>query len=89
MSSANSYPMFPRSSGSRYACWQHWPLAQRSASSAAAGLGQITVAILGTVLGLVVLVVFRRLEKQLGLHDRADRENHHHPSVTANQQDDE
>jgi putative Mg2+ transporter-C (MgtC) family protein len=61
-----------------------------AAASAAAGLGQITVAILGTVLGLLVLTVFHRLEKDFGLHARPDGENHRHPPPSnPNQKDDE
>jgi len=43
-----------------------------AAASAAAGLGQITIAILGTTFGLIVLTVFRRVEKKLGHHARSD-----------------
>ena len=46
-----------------------------AAASAAAGMGQITVAIVSTVLALVVLIAFRKLEKELGHHARTDREN--------------
>jgi len=41
-----------------------------AAASVAAGMGQIFVAVLSTVLGLVVLVVFHRFEKQLGLRPK-------------------
>jgi putative Mg2+ transporter-C (MgtC) family protein len=47
-----------------------------AAASAAAGLGQIVVALIGTVLGLLVLIVFRGLEKGLGRRARKDMENH-------------
>ena len=60
-----------------------------AAASAVAALGQITVAILGTVLGLFVLTVIRRLEKDLGLHNHADKENHRHAPLKSNPQDDE
>lgn len=60
-----------------------------AAASAIAGLGQITVAVLGTVLGLLVLTVFRQLEMKFGLHDRADKENHSHAPVRSHQEDDE
>lgn len=52
-----------------------------AAASAAVGLGQITVAFVGTVFGLIVLVLFRRLEKQLGHHIRADGDEHPPPPV--------
>ena len=60
-----------------------------AAASAIAGLGQITVAVLGTVLGLLVLTVFRRLETRFGLHDHADRENHSHTPAKPHREDDE
>ena len=60
-----------------------------AAASTVAALGQVTVAILGTLLGLLVLTVFRRLEKDLGLHDHGNGEKHRSPAVGANQQDDE
>jgi len=47
-----------------------------AAASAAAGLGQIAVALIGTALGLLVLIVFHRLEKGLGHRARKDAENH-------------
>jgi putative Mg2+ transporter-C (MgtC) family protein len=47
-----------------------------AAASAAAALGQITVALLGTVIGLLVLIVFRRMEKDLGHHARKDVDVH-------------
>jgi putative Mg2+ transporter-C (MgtC) family protein len=47
-----------------------------AAASAVAALGQIAVAILGTLFGLVVLIVFRRLEKKLGHPMRGDGESH-------------
>jgi putative Mg2+ transporter-C (MgtC) family protein len=59
-----------------------------AAASATAGLGQIAVAIIGTVFGLVVLILFRSLERQLGSHARADGENHHHPPVSPTPKDD-
>jgi len=47
-----------------------------AAASAVAGLGQIAIAMLGTLLGLLVLGMFRKLEKQLGHHARRDGEVH-------------
>lgn len=47
-----------------------------AAASAAAALGQITVALVGTFLGLLVLIVFHRLEKDLGHRAKKDAENH-------------
>jgi putative Mg2+ transporter-C (MgtC) family protein len=47
-----------------------------AAASAAAGLGQIAVALIGTVFGLLVLIVFRKLEKELGHLARKDAETH-------------
>jgi putative Mg2+ transporter-C (MgtC) family protein len=41
-----------------------------AAASAAAGLGQIAVALIATTLGLLVLVVFRKIEKELGHQSR-------------------
>jgi putative Mg2+ transporter-C (MgtC) family protein len=52
-----------------------------AAGSAAAGLGQITVAIIATVFGLIVLTLFRRLEKELGHHVRADGDDHPPPPI--------
>ena len=49
-----------------------------AAASAAAGLGQIAIALIGTLLGLLVLSMFRKLEKQLGHHARKDSEVHSH-----------
>jgi putative Mg2+ transporter-C (MgtC) family protein len=59
-----------------------------AAASATAGLGQIAVAIIGTVFGLVVLILFRSVERRLGSHARADGENHHHPPVSPTPKDD-
>ena len=47
-----------------------------AAASAAAGLGQIAVALIGTLLGLLVLGMFRKLEKELGHRARKDAEVH-------------
>jgi putative Mg2+ transporter-C (MgtC) family protein len=47
-----------------------------AAASAAAGLGQIAVALIGTLLGLLVLSLFRKLEKGLGYRARKDSEVH-------------
>ena len=48
-----------------------------AAASAIAGLGQIFVALLGVACGLLVLVVFRKIEKVLGHRAKKDAENHH------------
>ncbi|MDB6100522.1 MAG: putative Mg(2+) transporter [Gammaproteobacteria bacterium] len=47
-----------------------------AAASAAAGLGQIAVALMGTLFGLLVLIVFRKIEKDLGHRARKDAEVH-------------
>lgn len=47
-----------------------------AAASAAAALGQIAVALIGTLFGLLVLVVFHRIEKNLGHLARKDAEVH-------------
>jgi putative Mg2+ transporter-C (MgtC) family protein len=48
-----------------------------AAASAAAALGQVAVALIGTLLGLLVLAVFSRIEKHLGHHVmRKDAEVH-------------
>jgi putative Mg2+ transporter-C (MgtC) family protein len=47
-----------------------------AAASAAAALGQIAVALIGTVAGLLVLAAFRNLEKQLGHLAKKDAEVH-------------
>jgi putative Mg2+ transporter-C (MgtC) family protein len=47
-----------------------------AAASAAAALGQIAVALIGTLLGLLVLIVFHKLEKELGHLARKDAEVH-------------
>jgi putative Mg2+ transporter-C (MgtC) family protein len=47
-----------------------------AAASAAAGLGQIGVALIGTLLGLLVLIVFHKIEKELGHLARKDAEVH-------------
>lgn len=52
-----------------------------AAASAIAGLGQMFVALLGVACGLLVLVVFRKLEKTLGHRARKDVENHHQPNT--------
>ena len=46
-----------------------------AAASAVAGIGQIAVALIGTAIGLLVLGVFRRIEKALG-HSSKDSEAH-------------
>jgi putative Mg2+ transporter-C (MgtC) family protein len=58
-----------------------------AAASAAAGLGQITVAFIATVFGLIVLTVFRRLEKDFEHHLRADRDDHPPPPVSPGRRD--
>jgi putative Mg2+ transporter-C (MgtC) family protein len=47
-----------------------------AAAGAAAGLGQIAVALVGTLFGLLVLIVFHKLEKELGHRARKDSELH-------------
>jgi putative Mg2+ transporter-C (MgtC) family protein len=47
-----------------------------AAASAAAALGQIAVALIGTLLGLLVLIVFHKIEKELGHLARKDAEVH-------------
>jgi putative Mg2+ transporter-C (MgtC) family protein len=47
-----------------------------AAASAAAALGQIAVALMGTLFGLLVLIVFHKLEKELGHLARKDAEVH-------------
>jgi putative Mg2+ transporter-C (MgtC) family protein len=52
-----------------------------AAGSAVAGLGQITVAFIATVFGLIVLTLFRRLEKKFGHRVRADGNDHPPPPI--------
>jgi putative Mg2+ transporter-C (MgtC) family protein len=47
-----------------------------AAASAAAALGQVTVALVGTLLGLLILIAFRRIEKSLDHLARRDAEVH-------------
>jgi putative Mg2+ transporter-C (MgtC) family protein len=47
-----------------------------AAASTAAALGQIAVALIGTLLGLLVLIVFHKIEKELGHLARKDAEVH-------------
>jgi putative Mg2+ transporter-C (MgtC) family protein len=47
-----------------------------AAASATAGLGQIALAVIGTLLGLLVLTLFRKLETHLGHSARKDAEVH-------------
>jgi len=47
-----------------------------AAASAAAALGQIAVALIGTLFGLLVLIVFHKIEKELGHLARKDAEVH-------------
>ncbi|HUI61877.1 MAG TPA: MgtC/SapB family protein [Steroidobacteraceae bacterium] len=49
-----------------------------AAAGAAAGLGQIAVALVGTTFGLLVLIVFHRIERYLGHRARRDSEIHAH-----------
>jgi putative Mg2+ transporter-C (MgtC) family protein len=58
-----------------------------AAGSAAAGMGQITVAIMSTILALVILIAFRRLEKDLGRHARTDRADLPPPVNTSHKDD--
>jgi putative Mg2+ transporter-C (MgtC) family protein len=46
-----------------------------AAASAAAGLGQLALALVGVCLGLIVLAAFVKLEKRLGLHASRDAAN--------------
>jgi len=59
-----------------------------AAGSAAAALGQVTVAFIATVFGLIVLTVFRRLEKEFVHHARADRDDHAPPPVSPGKPED-
>ncbi len=45
-------------------------------ASAVAALGQVVVALIGTVAGLLVLILFRKIEEQLGHHAKHDAEVH-------------
>jgi putative Mg2+ transporter-C (MgtC) family protein len=47
-----------------------------AAASAAAGLGQIALAVIATLLGLLVLTLCRKLETHLGHRARKDAEVH-------------
>jgi putative Mg2+ transporter-C (MgtC) family protein len=47
-----------------------------AAASAAAALGQVAVAIIGTVFGLLILIAFRNLERVLGNLAKKDAEVH-------------
>jgi putative Mg2+ transporter-C (MgtC) family protein len=47
-----------------------------AAASAAAALGQVSVALVGTAFGLLVLIAFRKIEKRLGHLARKDSEHH-------------
>src|ERR1700676_2033396 len=49
-----------------------------AAASAAAGLGQLALALIGTFFGLLVLIVFHRIEKELGHLAKNDTEVHPH-----------
>ena len=50
-----------------------------AAASAAAGMGQLALAILGVVIGLVVLAAFVKVEKRLGHHASKDAANREPP----------
>jgi len=47
-----------------------------AAASATAALGQFATALIGVIFGLLVLVAFHKLEKQLGHRARKDSETH-------------
>jgi putative Mg2+ transporter-C (MgtC) family protein len=49
-----------------------------AAAGAVAGLGQIAVALIGVCLGLLVLILFRKLERKLGHRAKKDAENPNH-----------
>lgn len=50
-----------------------------AAASAAAGLGQLALALIGVCLGLIVLAAFVKLEKRLGARATQDAVNHKSP----------
>ncbi len=52
-----------------------------AAASAVAGIGQVAVALLGTLFALLILIVFRKFEKELGHHVRRDSEIHTHTDL--------
>lgn len=54
-----------------------------AAASAAAGVGQLPLAILGVVLGMVVLTAFVRIEKRLGHRASKDAANREPPPGSA------
>jgi putative Mg2+ transporter-C (MgtC) family protein len=56
-----------------------------AAASAAAALGQISVALIGVMLGLLVLTAFHKLEKELG--HRAKKDSEAHPTEKRNPPD--
>jgi putative Mg2+ transporter-C (MgtC) family protein len=51
-----------------------------AAASAAAGLGQLALAVVGVCLGLLVLAAFVKVEKQLGNHASKDAANRKPPT---------
>jgi putative Mg2+ transporter-C (MgtC) family protein len=55
-----------------------------AAASTVAALGQIAVAMIGTLFGLMVLIVFHSIEKQLGHRAKKDSENKPHPESNPN-----
>lgn len=50
-----------------------------AAASAVAGIGQMAIALMTTLFALLILIVFRKFEKELGHHVRRDAEGHPHP----------
>jgi putative Mg2+ transporter-C (MgtC) family protein len=58
-----------------------------AAASAAAGVGQVAVALIGTFLGLVILIVVRRVEKSLDHRVRKDAENRQRPATAPTPKD--
>jgi putative Mg2+ transporter-C (MgtC) family protein len=54
-------------------------------ASAAAALGQLSVALVGTLFGLLVLIVFHKIEKELG--HRAKKDSELHPNSNPNPTD--
>jgi putative Mg2+ transporter-C (MgtC) family protein len=59
-----------------------------AAASAAAGLGELPLAILGVVIGLVVLAAFVNIEKRLGHRASKDAANRPPPGTPASYDDD-
>src|ERR1700733_3829112 len=59
-----------------------------AAASAAAGLGQLSLAIVGVCLGLLVLAAFVKVEKRLGNRASKDAANRKPPDVPSSPEDD-